>query len=253
MNHGVENATAWVYEGVWSILSRWFLVPSEPPLLPVRSGEPHQSFRPAEGFLQYMKLQFWIGLFVLGSLVFFGWLVLTIASPVAGIIMAIPAFAVVILPHVVIYVALHLRYDTTWYVLSDKSLRIRRGIWVINETTITFENVQNVTVRQGPLQRWFGIWDVVIETAGGGGSQVDAQGNMSTSANIGLFEGVSNAHEIRDLILSKLRDSQTAGLGDEDLGDTSSVRSRPAAANADLLWTPRHVELLRQIRDEVKV
>ncbi len=252
MNRGMENATAWVYEGVWAVLSNWFLVPKQPPELPVGPGEPHQSFRPAEGFLQYMKLQFWIGVFVLSSLIFFGWLVLTIASPVAGIIIAIPALAVAVLPQIVFYVALHLRYDTTWYVLSDKSLRIRRGIWVINETTITFENVQNVTVRQGPLQRWFGIWNVLIETAGGGGSQAGAEGNMAAMANVGLFEGVSNAHEIRDLILSKLRRSQTAGLGDEDLSDESPGAPRPAAVGTNLRWTPRHVELLREIRDAIK-
>jgi uncharacterized membrane protein YdbT with pleckstrin-like domain len=42
------------------------------------------------------------------------------------------------------YIAIHLRYDTTWYVHGDRSLRIRRGIWVIHETTLTFENIQNV-------------------------------------------------------------------------------------------------------------
>ena len=38
----------------------------------------------------------------------------------------------------------------------------------MHETTISFENVQNVEVRQGPLQRYFGIADVVVQTAGGG-------------------------------------------------------------------------------------
>lgn len=251
MNCGMENTTAWVYEGVWAVLSNWFLVPKQPPELPVAPGEPYQSFRPAEGFLQYMKLQFWIGVFVLSSLIFFGWLVLTIASPIAGIIIALPALAVAVLPQIVFYVAMHLRYDTTWYVLSDKSLRIRRGIWVINETTITFENVQNVTVQQGPLQRWFGISNVQIETAGGGGSQAGGEGNM-VGPNVGLFEGVSNAREIRDLILSKLRRSQTTGLGDEDLSAAMPDAPRPAGAGAGLRWTPRHVELLREIRDAVK-
>ena len=65
--------------------------------------------------------------------------------------------------------AMHLRYDTTWYVLTNRSLRIRRGIWMIHETTITYENVQNVSVNQGPLQRIFGIADVLVQTAGGGG------------------------------------------------------------------------------------
>ena len=71
-----------------------------------------------------------------------------------------PSSRSMFLPDVFAYVGIHLRYDTTWYVLTDRSLRIRRGILTIHETTISFENVQNVEVRQGPLQRYFGIADV---------------------------------------------------------------------------------------------
>lgn len=253
MNRGVDSATAWVYDGVWAILSKWFRVPADPPTLPVGPNERCRSFRPAEGFLRYLKLQFWVWLLLIDLLIFFAWLVLAIALPVAGIILALPALVLAVVPDIVAYVAIHLRYDATWYVLSNSSIRIRRGIWIINETTITFENVQNVTVRQGPLQRWFGIWNVVIETAGGGSAQTDGHGNTIISANVGLFEGISNAYEIRDLILSKLRCSQTAGLGDEDLSAAGTIASCSIARNSNLLWTPQHIELLRQIRDAVKV
>ena len=77
-----------------------------------------------------------------------------------------------VLPDILAYIAIHLRYDTMWYVMTDRSLRCRRGIWVIFEHTITFENVQNVHVRRGPVQYFFGISTVVVETAGaaeGGG------------------------------------------------------------------------------------
>src|SRR5262252_829179 len=73
------------------------------------------------------------------------WLAITAASFRIGLLLAPLALAVMVLPDIVAYVAIHLRYDTTWYVLTHRSLRIRRGIWVIHETTITFENVQNVS------------------------------------------------------------------------------------------------------------
>lgn len=78
-----------------------------------------------------------------------------------GVLIAPLLRAFIILPDVVAYVAIHLRFDTTWYVMTERSLRIRRGIWVLHETTITFENVQNVVVNQGPVQRFFGIANVV--------------------------------------------------------------------------------------------
>src|SRR4029450_5644495 len=99
--------------------------------------------------------------------------------------------------------------------MTTRSLRIRRGIWTIHETTITFENVQNVEVNQGPVQRLFGVADVRGDTAGGGGPPAGYDGQAAMNTPRGLIEGVSNAPQIRDLILSRLRRSHFAGLGDE--------------------------------------
>ncbi len=238
MNKPVEHVTKWIYSGVWGVLTHWFRVPKEPPTLPARPGEPVESFRPAVGFLRYLKLQFWVILAAIDTLIFVVWLAITIGVPWLGILLAPIAFAVAVLPDIVAYVAIHLRYDTTWYVISRRSLRIRRGIWVIHETTITFENVQNVSVRQGPLQRWFGVANVLVETAGGGGSQSDAHGGQSAAAHQGLIEGVADAPRIRDLLLARLRQSRTAGLGDEAADD------EPTA-----VWTADHLDALRGIRD----
>jgi uncharacterized membrane protein YdbT with pleckstrin-like domain len=134
-----------------------------------------------------------------------------------------------------------LRFDTTWYVMGDRSLRIRRGIWVIHETTLTFENVQNVTVRQGPLQRYFGIANLLVETAGGGQPQPGSHGMQATAAHRGLIEGIADAERIRDLIMNRLRKSRTAGLGDEaDLRHPTQV------------WTEAHLTALREVRDAVR-
>jgi PH (Pleckstrin Homology) domain-containing protein len=145
-----------------------------------------------------------------------------------------------VLPDLVAYLAIHLRYDTTWYVMTERSLRIRRGIWIIHETTITFENVQNVTVNQGPIQRFFGIADVLVETAGGGSQHAEAHGGPTMAGHRGLVEGVSNAPEIRDLLMQHLRRSRFAGLGDELV----HVPARPAAP----AWTAEHLAALREIR-----
>ena len=180
-----------------------FRVPAQPPDLPTAPGENLESFRPAPGFLRYLKFQFWIGLAIIDLLIFFGWVAITVAAPIAGVILAVPALVLAILPDIAAYVAIHLRYDTTWYVMSHRSLRLRRGIWVIHETTLTFENIQNVSVRQGPLQRWFGIADLLVETAGGGGDANSA--GHSGLSHRGLIEGVANAEQIRDQILHAVR------------------------------------------------
>ncbi len=243
MTRRTEHLTKWVYQGIWGVLTQWFRVPREPPTLPVQGGETVESFRPAEGFLRYLKLEFWIFLVLIDVAIGVAWVVTTILAPVVGILLALPAVILAVVPDVVAYIAIHLRYDTTWYVVSDRSLRIRRGIWIIHETTITFENVQNVSVSQGPLQRWFGIANVLVETAGGGGhAQQGSHGGQTAAAHQGLIEGIADAQRIRDLLLKRLRRSRSAGLGDEA---ADHAETRPA-------WSPEHLAALRGIRDAVR-
>jgi len=237
--HKLEEASRWVYQGIWAILVRWFRVPESPPTLPVLPGEELEVFRPAPGFLALLKLLFWVVLTAADGIVILIWIGITAALPVLGVLLFMPLVAFVILPDIAAYIAIHLRYDTTWYVVSSRSLRIRRGIWIIHETTITFENIQNVIVRQGPLQRWFGIADVMIQTAGGGsGGHGHGQAPPWAAGHIGLFEGVANAHEIRDKILSRVRATRSGGLGDERAGEAA--------------WSPEHLSALREVRDAVR-
>lgn len=236
----IDQASRWIYGGLWSILVRWFRVPEHPPTLPVPPGETMESFRPSDGFLRYLKFKFWLGLTAFDGVLTVAYLVLLVAAPLWGAILFLPYLVVAILPDIVAYIAIHLQYDTTWYVMTGRSLRIRRGIWTIHETTITFENVQNVTVNQGPLQRWFGISDVLVETAGGGGKVAQQQqpGLAGVAGHRGLIEGIADAQRIRDLILARLRRSRTAGLGDEHHAPPGERR-----------WTREETAVLREIRD----
>jgi len=241
MSERVEQASKWFYRGLWGVLARWFRVPDHPPTLPALSGDSITAFQPEVGFLRYLLLPFWIGLLLIDGLIFVGWLAITIAWPMVGVILVLPALILAVVPDIIAYLAVHLRFDTTWYVMSDRSLRIRRGIWVIHETTLTFENVQNVTVRQGPLQRYFGIANLLVDTAGGGQPQHGSQGIQTAAAHRGLIEGVADAQRIRDLIMNRLRKSRTAGLGDEvDVRDRGRV------------WTETHLSALGEIRDAVR-
>ena len=233
MKEQVERVSKWCYQGLWGVLTKWFNVPEDPPTLPTYSGRSVDAFQPSEGFLKYLKFTFWLMLFIIDIAILIAWIVITVVNPVVGIILAPIALFIAVVPDIVAYLAIHLRFDTTWYVLSDRSLRIRRGIWLIHETTITYENIQNVKIQQGPLQRWFDIADVLIETAGGGGSQ---PGHAASSTHCGLIEGVQNASAIREKLMTKIGQSKSAGLGDDRAADTES-------------WTEQHVQALQEIRD----
>ena len=238
-NSLTTRAAEGIYRGVWAGLRRWFRVPQDAPSLPIHAGGHVEALRPAPGFLRYLKLQFWILLALIDVLLIGAWIVILIASPTIGLIIAIPVWILVIAPDICAYVAIHLRYDTTWYVLSDRSMRIRSGVWTLSEATITYENVQNVSVSQGPVQRWFGIANVVVVTAGGG-----SQGPHGTTSagHTGLLEGIANAAGVRDLIMDRVRASRHAGLGDE----------RHDHAERGNQWSAAHIEVLAEIRDAIK-
>lgn len=116
------------------------------------------------------------------------------------------------------FAALRLDYELRWYMVTDRSLRIRAGIWKVQETTMSFANLQQVEVRQGPLQRVLGIADVRVRSAGGGGGSATQshQKAAEDSLHEGVFQGVDNAHQIRDLIVERLRIFREAGLGDPE-------------------------------------
>jgi len=247
MTAATHAAAAWVYRGVWGVLSRWFHVPQAPPTLPFHDAEGPgavESFRPADAYLRYLKLQFWLFVSLVATVAATAWIIALVATPIVAIVLALPVAPVLLAGTAGGYLALHLRFDTTWYVLTDRSLRIRRGMWVIRETTITFENIQNVSVSQGPLQRLFGISDVLVQTAGGG-TRRGPHGEELLGPHAGVFEGLSDAPRVRDLVQARLTASKSAGLGDE-------ARASEAGHAGGMGWTPRHLAVLREIRDRVR-
>ncbi len=242
MSIGPHPAMEWMYRGVWGILAPWFRVPTEPPTLPFHDAAAVERFRPAPAYLRYLKLRFWVFAAVMTVAMAVPWLIAMVAAPIVGVIVTGPILLLYLIPVTGGYLALHLRFDTTWYVLTDRSLRIRRGIWIIRETTITFENVQNVVVQQGPLQRFFGVSNVVVQTAGGGSKGPHGEDQLGPHA--GMMEGLADAARIRDLVMARLTRSKTAGLGDE--GHEAAGTSGPG-------WTTEHIAVLREIRDRVRV
>lgn len=244
-----DRAVEWIYHGIWGVLVKWFRVPDEPPTLPVRTGGSLQSFHPAYGFLRYLKLWFWLALVIIDVALIVGWLVVCVISFWIGILIAIPVWVIAIVPDVIAFIAIHLRFDSTWYVLSDRSIRIRRGIWVIREITITFENIQNIKVSQGPVQRFFGIKDLIVETAGSGGGGEQAGNKHQFDSNQAVLEGIDNADALRDLIMSKIRNTKSSGLGDEFLSKDDVGYG--TAARILTGWKAPHINILREIKDEI--
>ncbi|MDP3068781.1 MAG: PH domain-containing protein [Opitutaceae bacterium] len=140
------------------------------------------------------------------------------------------------------YAVRRLDYELRWYVVTDRSLRIRAGVVAVQESTLSFANIQQVEVSQGPLQRLLGLADVRVQSAGGGQTQEGKDGD--DSLHTAVFHGVDNATEIRDLILNRLRRFRETGLGDPD----EPVQAAEDAGAA----TPETVAAARELLAEVQ-
>jgi len=145
------------------------------------------------------------------------------------------------------YMMRRLDYELRWYIVTDRSLRIRTGLVRLQESTMSFANLQQVEVKQGPLQRLLGLADVHVQSAGGAGDTNLEHGQTGDSLHTGVFHSVDNATEIRDLILERLRHFRQPGLGDPDDHHDLAVPTVPAASGpSDALGAAQ--ELLAEAR-----
>ena len=110
-----------------------------------------------------------------------------------------------------------LEYEKRWYVVTDRSLRVREGVVSVREMTVNFANIQNIAISQGPIQRALGIADLRVETAGGGGASMQHNRHQPMeNLHTAWFRGVNNAGEVRELIQQRLRLLKDSGLGDHE-------------------------------------
>ncbi len=127
------------------------------------------------------------------------------------------------------YAAVRLNFEQHWYIVTDRSLRIRTGLFSMRESTMSFANLQQVEVKQGPIQRFLGLADVHVQSAGGGQKHGE---DVEDSLHTGIFHSVESATEIRDLIVERLRRYREAGLGEPDDDHTENQMADAAHADA---------------------
>jgi membrane protein YdbS with pleckstrin-like domain len=225
-------------ERIEAALAAMLRLPAAGPEPPPGSGQV-RLFRAGPRYLQYNLVRWAISqsFALLGLSIGIGFV--NVLPPAAWPLRILEAIGVAVfvgqLP--LSFAVVWLDYNRRWYLVTDRSLRIREGVWTLHERTMSFANVQNLEIRQGPLYRLLGIASLEARSAGGGQAHA-AKGHQPSARqdlHVAYFRGVDNAEEIRDLILARLR-----GLRDSGLGDLDEARERVPAAAA----RPRGVALV---------
>lgn len=223
-------------------LKRFLQVSDAPPEVPL--GEHPEVFRASPRHLTYLLAQWAIKL---------GVMTLSFGAPMLAAAVAIfikehnapVAIAIAVVGGVGLlafalfsYASIRLDYDMRWYVLTDRSLRIREGIVHVREVTLTLANVQELKVSQGPIQRLLGLTDLIVDTAGGG--RAVSAGGESVHGHQGILRGVDRGGDLRAKIETRVKQRRGAGLGDSD-------------EHHDEVEGPQTVvDALRAVRDEAR-
>lgn len=156
------------------------------------------------------------------------------------LLLAIPAFGLILVAVLRLFAlaVLRLDFDKRWYVVTDRSLRVREGVISVREMTVTFANIQNILISQGPVQRMLGIANLQVQSAGGGASK--SPHHSGPDLHMATLRGIDNAPELRVLIEDRLRQAKDAGLGDPDDQPSRDNASKDSASLISALRAVHH-------------
>jgi len=232
-----------MYNSFRRFCERLLRIPPDPEPPPGDEASTRQ-FRAAPNYYKYL-----LCLALLRILVFLLVIVIAVAVPItiaefqlakqgnkwALILWIIPAAAIVL--HLLLsafsLAVVRLTFEKRWYLVTDRSLRVREGVISIREMTVNFANIQNISVSQGPLQRILGISDLRVDTAGGGSSRGE---QVSQNLHTAWFRGIENATDVRGIIQDRLRHLKDSGLGDHE-----ELTQNPTSAGPEFLAALRAV------------
>lgn len=123
------------------------------------------------------------------------------------ILCVVTIIGIVLIPFWLIFGRMYLNryFDSLFCELTTRSLKFRKGVLFQVERTIPLDKIQDLTFREGPLLRHFGLSILKIETAGQSG-----QGGTDMS-----LIGIVDSREFREKVIDQ-RDTIT------DLGSSAS-------------------------------
>lgn len=89
------------------------------------------------------------------------------------------------------------------FIVHGHEIVVRKGLINKSEKHVPYRTVTNINMKTGPFDRLFGIGTIEIQTAGGGGYSIDETAEEK-------LEGIKVYREVRDYILTQLRQFQAA-------------------------------------------
>lgn len=151
-----------------------------------------------------------------------------------AILLTCTVVGIVLIPLVlpVVYYFTKRYYERLEIVLTRRDLKVRRGIWNVEEKSVPLEKITDLALNQGPIMRLFDIKGMKVETAG-----------QSADGALVTIVGIDGVDDFRDAVLDQ-RDRVSDWQEDTEAADSS-----PANAGGDVAGS---AEILGDIRDSLQ-
>lgn len=87
-------------------------------------------------------------------------------------------------------------YDYMGYLIRQKDIIYKSGIFFRSQTVVPFCRIQHCETNQGPIDRWMGLAELAVFTAGGSGGDLIIPGlNAEDAERLKAFITKSIAHD----------------------------------------------------------
>ncbi len=143
--------------------------------------------------LQAIWILSWVVALILGVLFF---LFLVFSGEIMVTIFLVAGWVLIMIP-VLIWIPYAFR--ALEYYIDDEGVKMKSGVIWKKFVTVPFHKITNVDITQGPIQRFYRIGTIHIQTAGAGGQQ-------GQKAELKML-GVRELEEVRNVIVGRLKDS----------------------------------------------
>ncbi len=105
--------------------------------------------------------------------------------------------------------------------LTTRALRFEKGVLFHVERTIPLDKIQDLTFKEGPLLKYFGLSILKVETAGGSGQ---GQADLTLIGIKDASDFRSQVLEQRDMVTDNKYSSSTSETGESTLAILKEIR-----------------------------
>lgn len=118
--------------------------------------------------------------------------------------------------------------------LTDKSLKVSKGIFTKIEKTVPLDRITDLGIVQGPIMRYFDIEALSVETAGN-----------SSGMSLVQLQGIKDGRAFRDLVLAQ-RDKVALAGGGQVISNAGPTSAESIVSDGQA------IQLLTEIRDTMR-